>query len=173
MEVVQIDPGRLGVGAPADTFHGRDIFAPAAGMLAAGEALDALGDPIQPPGALARIPFPRLSVEGLGVRGEVICADRFGNLVTSIGILDRVGDVMELRPWTGASGPVRMQGAALRALLPDGGSAPLRRTFSDAPPGSAIAYVGSDGLLEVGVNRGSAADAFGLLPGSDIVLSAE
>ncbi|MEP7294036.1 MAG: SAM-dependent chlorinase/fluorinase, partial [Chloroflexota bacterium] len=68
----------------SNTFHGRDIFAPAAAHLAAGVPLDTLGAPVDPPVIL---PDPSLVVAGKHVIGEVLHIDHFGSAVTSIGQL--------------------------------------------------------------------------------------
>ena len=63
------------------TFHGRDVFAPAAAYLAAGVPLERLGPPVSDPALLRR---PGCRLEGGELVGEVLDADRFGNLLTSI-----------------------------------------------------------------------------------------
>lgn len=122
------------------TFHGRDLFAPAAAALAAGTALDALGTPLPTPPVRLELPRPRY--EGKTVVGEVIAVDRFGNLVTNL---------------TPAEAPSY---AVLEAEDLEIG--PIRRTFSDVAPGQFVAYVGSGGNIEVAVRDGSAARQLGL-----------
>src|SRR5262245_3490744 len=63
------------------TFHGRDIFAPAAAHLATGVPLPQLGPRVTDP---VRLPFPACRREGDEIIGEVIGSDRFGNLLTSV-----------------------------------------------------------------------------------------
>src|SRR5712691_6438607 len=63
------------------TFHGRDVFAPAAAYLAAGIPLERLGSTLTDP---VRLPLPGCRLEGDALVGEVLAADRFGNLITSI-----------------------------------------------------------------------------------------
>jgi hypothetical protein len=58
----------------------------------------------------------------------------------------------------------------MAAILPDGRSLPLRRTFGEAAPGEGLAYIGSDGLLELAVNQGRAADLLAIMPGTPILL---
>jgi S-adenosylmethionine hydrolase len=160
-------PARRG---PGSTFHGRDIFAPAAGLLASGRELSALG---RPAGELVRIPYPLLELDegGSSVRGEVICRDGFGNLITSIGILAEEGDLLRLRPWLPTCRAVDLAARGLRARVGDRIVLPLARTFAGVPPGSPLAYIGSDGLLEIGVNQGSAAELLGLASGALVRLS--
>ena len=123
----------------APTFHGRDVFAPAAAALAVGEPLDLLGPRAAAP--LVRLAPTAPRREGGVLHGAVVHVDRFGNLVTSVTARD-------LAP--GAR--IAVDG------IPAG---PLRRTFADVPPGEPVAYVGSAGELEVAVRDGSAARYFG------------
>ncbi len=71
------------------TFHGRDIFAPAAAHLASGVPVEALGPVVN---NLATLPLPRLEIGESSLEGEILYADRFGNLVTSIGRFYRMDD---------------------------------------------------------------------------------
>ena len=126
------------------TFHGRDVFAPAAALLATGTTLDALGEPLGTP-VVRRTPEAVRRADG-AVRGVVITIDRFGNAVTNL--MARRGGTIELA------------GLAL----------PIRRTYGDAPADAPLALVGSSGLVEIAVRDGSAAARFGLQRGSEVVL---
>ena len=128
----------------APTFHGRDVFAPAAAMLASGASLDALGHPMLDP-VIRRTPEPQRLADG-GIRGEVITIDRFGNAVTNC---------MSLR-----AGALQV-GARLL---------PVRRTYADAAKGEPVALVGSSGLIEVAVREGNAARELGLSRGTPVIL---
>jgi S-adenosylmethionine hydrolase len=125
------------------TFHGRDLFAPAAALLCSGfpfaETGPLVADPVLLPEAR-----PRSSADRL--QGQVIHIDRFGNLVTNIAAAD-------LEPWL----------PGLRILL--GADTQLQRvchTYAEAAPGELLALIGSAGLLEISLNGGSAARALGL-----------
>jgi S-adenosylmethionine hydrolase len=125
------------------TFHGRDVFAPAAAALARGRSVDSLGMPYA--GAIVRrTPEPR-RIESGHIAGEVISIDRFGNVVTNL--VGR-GDLL---------------------LEVHGREIPMSRTYADAEPGQVIAIVGSAGLVEIAVRDGSAARALGLLRGDQIL----
>src|SRR5688572_20467668 len=65
------------------TFHGRDVFAPAAARLAAGELLSHLGAPFDSP-VVRRTPDTKRRPDG-AILGQVLTVDRFGNLVSNIG----------------------------------------------------------------------------------------
>jgi S-adenosylmethionine hydrolase len=123
----------------APTFHGRDVFAPAAARLASGARLEELGSPVPDP---VRIPLPTPRTEGHAIVGEILYVDRFGNLVTNI---PREG----LRPES-----------VVRVVNQDVG--PLRRTFTDVEPDALLAYIGSGGTVEIAVHGGSAAKRLGV-----------
>jgi len=152
------------------TFHGRDVFAPAAARLCSGAPLASLGAPAKD---LKALPFPRLLAENSCARGEVLLHDRFGNVLTSIRIPAAGDGVLTVEPWMPGLRPTRLEGSGFQVLLPGGRAIPVARTFSDVPPGNALAYVGSDGLLEIAVNGGNAAEALGLSRGSEVILSTE
>ena len=124
-------------------FHGRDLFGPAAGRLAAGVALDALGQAIDPDGIL-RLPEPGPERAGdeldAGWNAPIVHVDRFGNLVTNLPIE------------TGARGVARCGDALVSSAT----------TYSDVAVGELVALRGSEGTLEVACRDGSAARALGL-----------
>jgi hypothetical protein len=122
------------------TFHGRDLFAPAAAALAAGAPLRSLGEPFA--GIPDRLAYTAPHHEGKTVVGEVIYIDRFGSLITNL--------TLELVP----------SYATLEVEDVDLG--PLRRTFNDVATGGLLAYVGSGGAIEIAVRNGSAARRLGV-----------
>lgn len=129
--------------AAAPTFHGRDVFAPAAAALARGVRLEEIGRPMEEV-VIRRTPEPLRNPDG-SLSGVVLSADRFGNLVTNL---------IGLR-----GGRVSIQGVTL----------PVVRTYADVEPGAALALVGSSGLLEIAVREGSAAQHFGVARGASVV----
>jgi S-adenosylmethionine hydrolase len=155
----------------SSTFHGRDVFAPASAHLARGIPLDDLGPPA---GELVHFPLPRLSL-GAGPRfeGEILHADRFGNLITSLGRFDRRTDSLAFLPWLPVAEKADFPSADLWIRLEDGTRLPLSNTFGDVAEAGLVAYIGSEGLIEVAVNRGSAAEKLGLQPGSPVELTYE
>lgn len=134
------------------TFHGRDVFAPAAAHLALGVSVDRFGPPVSDP---IRLPWPQARAVTGGIAGTVIHIDRFGNLVTSIDA-EQVADVTG-----GGGGTVRVAGRALR----------LVETYGDLPVGGAGALIGSRNRLEVAVRDGSAAVTLHARRGTPVVLS--
>jgi S-adenosylmethionine hydrolase len=130
----------------AATFHGRDVFAPAAARLAGeGTPLDALGESLSDP---CHTPLPVARHDHLTVIGEVIYVDRFGTLVSNI-----PGDAVQV-------------GARIRVEGSEAGS--LRRTFRDAARGALVAFVGSGGTVEIAVRDGSAARMLGVGVGAEV-----
>ncbi|MFA9406116.1 MAG: S-adenosyl-l-methionine hydroxide adenosyltransferase family protein [Anaerolineales bacterium] len=152
------------------TFHGRDVFAPAAAHLSRGVELDAFGPQVTD---VAHFPLPLLrSLEDVEILGEVLHADQFGNIITSIGILEFAIPDLILKPWLLNAPELRFPYEDLRLHLPGPLSLRLNRTFDEVPVGEAVAYIGSAGLLEIGINQGSADDTLGLTPGQQISLTA-
>ena len=136
---------RLEIPAGASpTFHGRDVFAPAAAQLSRGTPLDALGEAYPDP-IVRRTPEAVRRDDG-SVGGTVITIDRFGNLVTNL--MSRRGGVIEFA----------------------GQSLPIVRTYSDVEPGALVALVGANGLVEVALRDGSAAERLHARRGDTVVL---
>ena len=122
------------------TFHGRDVFAPAAAALADNAPLHSLGESF--PGIPERLAYTEPHYEGKTVVGEVVYIDRFGSLVTNL-TTELVPDYATLE-------------------VEDLDLGPLRRTFSDVTAGGLLAYIGSGGAIEIAVRNGSAARRLGV-----------
>lgn len=138
------------------TFHGRDLFAPAAAHLAAGVALEELGPPVDPE-ALVRIDVPEPEVGQNRIRAIALVVDRFGNVALN---LRREHLDAELAPGTRVE--LTCHGDRFYAVS--------ARTFADAPRGSLILYEDSYGSLALAVSRGSAAQLLRVEEGGEIVL---
>jgi len=135
-------PGRF-----SDVFHGRDIMAPVAGMLAAGKSVASVSRRVDDPILLDVAPVHRNDRHG-----QVIHIDHFGNATTNVPF-----DVVRDAPMR----VVRVKGKSVGRL---------RRTYSDVTPGDPLALIGSSGLLEIAVRDGSAAQMLKLRVGDEIVL---
>ena len=135
-QVVAVENRAYGLPELSATFHGRDLFAPVGAHIARGVPLEELGPTA---GEIARLtlPEPKHLPDGT-VKGAVLWADHFGNLVTNI-----PGE------WCREGCAVEVEGQTLK---------PIRKTFSEARQGALLAYVGSFGQLEIAVRLGSAAD---------------
>ncbi len=150
----------------SSTFHGRDIFAPAAAHLVAGVPLERLGPRVTDP---VMLPVPRLEIGAGVLEGEVLYADRFGNLVTSIGRFQWDGDRLILAPaFRPASGEMALSPKGARVVLADVELRGIRRTYGDVAVGEPVALVGSSGFLEIAIRQGSAAMALGVVAGAPV-----
>jgi S-adenosylmethionine hydrolase len=128
----------------SNTFHARDIFAPASARLSLGAAPEQIGDRIHD-FVRAEIPCPRQS--GPRTRqGVVLKVDRFGNLITNFQPADLPTSFLI------TVGDARIQ--------------TLRSSYAAAAPGEVFAIAGSSGFLEISTNQGSAAAATGVRRGA-------
>jgi S-adenosylmethionine hydrolase len=139
----------------SNTFHARDIFAPAAAHLAAGVAVGELGPAIEPT-TLVRIDVPEPAIGRTQISTTVLVVDRFGNVSTNarrehleaLGIDE--GDRVEIR------------------LSLDRYYALVASTFADAPRGELIVFEDSYGFLSLAMSRGDAARLTGVAPGDEV-----
>jgi S-adenosylmethionine hydrolase len=138
------------------TFHGRDLFSPAAAHLAAGVPLEELGPPVDP-GELVRVEIPEPEVGHNRLRVVALVVDRFGNVA-----LNLRRDHQESELPAGSRVEITSRGERFYAVS--------ARTFADAPHGSLILYEDSYGSLALAVSRGSAAQLLRVEEGSEIVL---
>ena len=136
--------------AVSSTFHGRDVFAPAAAHLALGTPLHRFGSPVTDP---IVIPWPTARREADQLVGEVIHTDRFGNLVTSVRALD-----LE------ALGPV----SSLVVEVEEKEVGRIVGCYADLPWGRAGTIIGSSGRLEISVREESAVAVLGARRGSSV-----
>jgi S-adenosyl-L-methionine hydrolase (adenosine-forming) len=125
------------------TFHGRDVFAPAAARLALGAPLESLGDPAPSP-VIRRTPEPRRGADG-ALHGIVLTVDRFGNAITNL---------------------VGLQGGSITVA---GRTLPIVRSYVDAAAGAVTAVCGSSGLIEIAERDGNAARSLALTRGASVV----
>jgi S-adenosylmethionine hydrolase len=138
------------------TFHGRDLFSPAAAHLAAGVPLQKLGPPVDP-GELVRVEIPEPEVGHTRIRAVALVVDRFGNVA-----LNLRREHLDSELPAGSRIELRTRGEQFYAVS--------ARTFADAPRGSLILYEDSYGSLALAVSRGSAAKLLRVEEGSELVL---
>ena len=156
--------------SPSKTFHGRDIFSPAAAQLANGMSITALG-PALP--ELQSLPDPRLDIAPPCIRGEVLHTDRFGNVITSIGNLIWTGaTALELVPQFGPPHSPFFIPDAQTCEITIGSQSihGIAPTYGSVPLGAITALVGGSGQLEIGINQGHAARSLGVGIGDPITL---
>ncbi len=154
---VSLDNPEYQLPAPGPTFAGRDVFAPAAGYLAAGVPLAQLGTEVDPasltPGLVS---LPR--VEDGSVEGEVWWVDRFGNCQLNVG----PEELEALGVTRGASLEVRWRGEARMARWVG--------TYADAKPSELVIVVDSYGLLALALDRRAASAEYGFAAGTSVTL---
>jgi hypothetical protein len=149
-EAFELAAGEFRRPVVSQTFHGRDIFAPAAAHVARGLDLRQLGPTVGDP---VRLPWPDArEVEGR-VAGAVIHVDRFGNLITSV----RAETVEALGPEV--------------AIHVAGRTLPLVGTYGDLPEDDAGALIGSHRRLEIAVREGRAESLLGATRGAPVLVS--
>ncbi|MEM0349154.1 MAG: SAM-dependent chlorinase/fluorinase [Candidatus Caldarchaeum sp.] len=133
------------------TFHGRDVFAHVAGLIAAGKDIAYL---TEPRGSMVELRIPKPVMGDDRVNAVVLHADRFGNVITCVegGLPSdwRKAEVYVNDEWK----TVAMVG----------------RFYSETEKGEPILLVGGTGYLELSVNRGNAAATYGIKPGDKIFL---
>ena len=149
-QVRSLEASRYALSRKSNTFHGRDVFAPAAAWLAQGVPNEAFGPLIDDP---IQLQWPRVKKTPDGWQGEILGIDHFGNLITN---LNR--DELTIRPdqqWS----------LSIADHLLDG-----KKTYGDAKRGELLALVGGAGFIEVAVNGGSARDVLGVGKGTPVHL---
>jgi hypothetical protein len=137
------------------TFHGRDIFSPAAAHLAQGVAIEKLGPEVEV-ASLARIEVPKPDVSDRRIRARCLYIDRFGNMQLNLTRehVQRLG----IQPGT----QVELELATERYF------AIAARTFTDARGGEIILYEDAYENIAIAISGGSAAETFSAEPGADI-----
>jgi S-adenosylmethionine hydrolase len=145
------------------TFHGRDLFAPAAAHLAAGVPLEHIGSAVDPAG-LRTLDWPAVGVAEGTLTTAVIYLDTFGNAK----LAGLAGDLVE------AVGRLKAGDALTLRLAGDDGRTERitwASTFGDVPTGGMLVYEDSYGRLCIAANQGSARDALQLSDGMPVTIA--
>ena len=137
-----------------ETFHGRDIFAPAAAYLAKGVKPERLGIEVD---EYVDAAFPEACLKGGKVSGQIVYVDRFGNLVTNID--RRLLEALEAKP--GSLLKVKAEGRKAFTVK-------LVKSYSEVEVGSLLALIGSWGTLELSANQDSASKILKLKAGQTL-----
>jgi S-adenosylmethionine hydrolase len=142
------------------TFHGRDIFAPAAAHLARGVDLEELGPAVEPE-SLVRLQLPMPEVSEHRIRATCLYVDRFGNIQLNLHRehLEQFG----IEP--GQQVEIEHAGERYYAVA--------ARTFADARLGEVILYEDAYGNVALAISAGSAAQTFNVEPGDEIRIRRE
>jgi S-adenosylmethionine hydrolase len=133
------------------TFHGRDLFSPAAAHLAAGVPLESFGPAIDVADCQHIEMWRNRTLDnGKGWQGEVICTDHFGNLITTFEA-SMIADSNDWRITVASAPPLR-----------------IVRTYGEAEPGQPLAYPGSSGMIEIAIRNGNASKGLGVGEGDAV-----
>jgi S-adenosylmethionine hydrolase len=137
------------------TFHGRDIFSPAAAHLARGVSIEELGPAVEP-GSLAQLEVPQPEVSDRRIRASCVYVDRFGNMQLNLTRkhLERLG----IEP--GRQVELELSSERYYAVA--------ARTFADARGGEIILYEDAYENIAIAISGGSAAETFSARPGVDV-----
>lgn len=157
--IVSLEDPRFHLPAEGATFHARDMFGPAAAVLAAGEAsIEDLG-PVVEPVSVTPLLLPLVEADGRGgLRGEVLWVDHFGNAQTNIAPADLDG--LGLGPGEDVS--VQIGGGEYVLSWVD--------AYGDVEPGEALLHIDSYGQMALAVHGGRADDSFPVGPGTQVAL---
>ena len=137
-------------GSSSSTFHGRDIYSPAAAHLQRGDDWTDAGPELK---SVTRLDIPRVSVDSTGIQGQVVALDGpFGNLVTNI----EGQDLAKLGYHVGDTVRVKLSGSEY--------SVPLVTTFAAVPVGKPLLFIDSRGLASLATNQGNFASKHGISP---------
>jgi len=147
--VFALDQERFALDGASHTFHGRDLFAPAAAALAAGLSPREMGEPLDD---WQRAAFPAAEERADGWCTEVLHIDRFGNLITPFEVPAALRD----------EGPLQATAC--------GRSMPFVSTYADVAMGDLLALLGSCGTLEISLRDGDARAALGAQIGDQVIL---
>ena len=147
------------------SFHGRDIFAPAAAHLATGTALEALG-PALDTASLVASPIAEPVREDGALRSSVVYVDTFGN-VKLAGLRE---DLEAALGPVDSGDPLRLSFAATDGQAARVETVRWRSTFGDAAPGQVLLYEDSYGRICLAENQGDAGADLGLSDGDGVTI---
>jgi S-adenosylmethionine hydrolase len=147
----EITNPRLMLPRVSSTFHGRDVFAPAAAHLANGVAPAEFGPEVRD---VVKPDFAQVTLREGVVAGGVLHVDNFGNIVTNISEKDLVR--------------IRLAGVVNVKLRAQELELKFCKAYGEAKPMEPLALIGSHGYLEIALNQGSAAEKFKAKPGDKI-----
>lgn len=168
-QVVELDNPMFHLANVSDTFHGRDIFSPAAAHLAADVSLYDLGTQVEKP---LLLPKPEVRIDRGHVTGEVVHIDHFGNVITSIGRLSwvaaerlrlspRFGNLDDSLPIPAEHVEVNVTGESIQGI---------HRNYAEVSRGEVVVLVDSNGYLELAINQGNCAARYDIKIGDPVDL---
>jgi S-adenosylmethionine hydrolase len=151
------NPAWMLPGPHSATFHGRDVFSPAAGHLARGDDWTKAGAALA---TLTRLTIAKPLVDANGISGHVIGLDGpYGNLITDI----KPDQLRTLGYAAGDTVKIKVSGTEF--------SLPFVATFGDVPEGKPLLYIDSSGLVSVAINMGNFAQSHEVTPPADFFIA--
>jgi S-adenosyl-L-methionine hydrolase (adenosine-forming) len=159
IRAVELRERRYRLDSVSATFHGRDIFAPAAAHLWRGVHFGSLGQAVRSPIRLD--PAAGIEEKGDSLFGSVIYVDGFGNLVTNLDSA-RVSKLES-----------RFRDRRLLVRIKRGASIPILAAYGHGSVGAPLATFGSFGLLEIAIRDGNAAAHFGAAAGTPVIIKVD
>ena len=157
-KIASIENPELRLPSAGETFHGRDLFGPAAAVLASGQAtIEEIGPPVDPE-SVTPLMLPLVEHDEGAVRGEVLWVDHFGNAQTNI----TPDDLALVGIAEGADVVLRI-GAIEHTIV-------YGRAYGDVEIGEGLLHVDSYGQIAVAVRQGRAVDDFPLEEGIAVTL---
>jgi len=138
----------------SNTFHGRDIFAPAAAHLLNGVKPAEFGPKIN---ETAKPEFTKTTLKNGVLTGEVLHVDDFGNIITNINKKEPTLNHLK------STVTVKLSSSELKLKL--------CKTYGETKPQEPLTLIGSHGFLEIALNQGNAATKFKAKPGDKITIS--
>jgi hypothetical protein len=138
----------------SNTFHGRDIFSPVAAHLSNGVSPKKLGEASR---EVKTLSLPKPQLKGSEISGNIIHIDRFGNLITNIE-QQMVNQLSQ--SYTQLS--IHLSNSSLSGI---------KNSYAEAGEGNLLAIFGSKGLLEISVNKGSAAEVLKVKKGEQVQMT--
>jgi S-adenosylmethionine hydrolase len=168
-QIVELENLSYRLSRVSNTFHGRDIFAPAAAYLACGIPLRNMGPVID---SITKRAPPELQVGDGQIIGEVIHTDHFGNIITGIGELQWINaDKLAFTPhFRKQNAPITIPAFSTSIRIKDTTIKGIRWSYSEVDKNSFVALVDSNGFLEIALNQGNAASFLNIVPGHPVFM---
>lgn len=167
---VKLENPKFQADSISHTFHGRDIFAPAAAYLSQWpEVFASMGGDL---GSIVRFPLPHLSYARQRLIGEVMHIDHFGNIATSIGAFRWTSDkVLQLSAvWSQDIPPLEFMASEANITIHSHTVHGVSHAYHEVSPGEILTQIDSNGFLEISANQDDAADRLDAQLGEKVML---
>ena len=169
-EAVKLEQREFRADRVSHTFHGRDVFAPAAAHLARRPAVfESMGGAL---GEIVRIAAPELSYARQRLIGEVMHIDHFGNIITSIGAFHWLHErALQLTAvFSQDIPPMELAASEANITIHSHTVHGISHAYHEVAPGEILAQIDSNGFLEIGANQDDAAGRLDVQLGDKVML---